>query len=70
MMLTSEVWCFCHYTLLLSDISCALSIVSNSVKNELTKHIGVDASFVHAVVQDSGYYPSVCAYRVTVGGFL
>ena len=74
-LLTAEVtWLRCFRSLvflslhlLLSDITCALSIVSDSVKNELTKHI--DASFVHVVVQDSGYCSSICAFRVTVGGF-
>ena len=39
-------------TLLLSDSTCAVSIACDPVKHELTKHIGVDASFVHVGVQD------------------
>ena len=52
----------------LSNITCALSVASDSVKNELTKHIGVDASFVRAAMQDSGYCSLVRAFRVC--GFL
>ena len=37
-------------TTLLSDIIGAISIARYPVKRELTKHIGVDASYVHAVV--------------------
>jgi hypothetical protein len=39
-------------TPLLSDSTCAISIAHDLVKHELTKHIGVDASFIHAGVQD------------------
>ena len=39
-------------TLLLSDSTCAISIVRDPVKHELTKHIGVNAFYVHASVQD------------------
>ena len=39
-------------TPLLSDCTCAISISRDPVKHELTKHIGVDASFVRAAVQD------------------
>jgi hypothetical protein len=45
---------------LLSDSIGFISIALDLVKHELTKHIGVDASFVR----------TVCAFRVTVGGFL
>jgi hypothetical protein len=39
-------------TSILSDSTCAISIVRDPVKHELTKHIGVDASFVRTTVQD------------------
>ena len=39
-------------TPLLSDSTGAISIARDPVKHELTKHIGVDAHFVCAVVQD------------------
>ena len=39
-------------TTLLSDSTCAISIACDPVKHELTKHIGVDASFVRAAVHD------------------
>ena len=39
-------------TILLSDITGAISIARDPVKHELTKHIGVDASYVRAAVQD------------------
>ena len=39
-------------TTILSDSTCAISIARDPVKHELTKHIGVDASFVRASVQD------------------
>ena len=39
-------------TLLLSDSTGAISIVRDPVKHELTKHIGVDAFYVRATVQD------------------
>ena len=39
-------------TPLLSDSTGAISIARDPVKHELTKHIGVDAQFVRAVVQD------------------
>ena len=39
-------------TTLLSDSTCAISIVRDPVKHELTKHIAVDASFIRAGVQD------------------
>ena len=39
-------------TPLLSDSAGAISIARDPVKHELTKHIGVDAHFVRAVVQD------------------
>ena len=49
-------------TPLLSDSTSAISISNDLVKHELTKHIGVDASFVHAIVHDqihaSQYVPS------------
>ena len=34
---------------LLFDSTCAISIVCDPVKHELTKHIGVDASFVRMI---------------------
>ena len=40
---TSRVWCV-HVR--------AISIARDPVKHELTKHIGVDASFVRAGVED------------------
>jgi hypothetical protein len=43
-------------TTLLSDIIGAISIGHDPVKHELTKHIGVDASFVRASVQDHHYF--------------
>jgi hypothetical protein len=39
-------------TTLLSDSTGAISIARDPVKYELTKHIGVDASFVRTSVQD------------------
>ena len=39
-------------TTLLSDSTGAISIARDPVKHELTKHIGVDASYVRAAVQD------------------
>ena len=39
-------------TPLLSDSTCAISIACDPVKHELTKHIGVDASYTGAQVQD------------------
>lgn len=39
-------------TPLLSDSTGAISIVRDPMKHELTKHIGVDASFVHTAMQD------------------
>ena len=39
-------------TTLLSDSTGAISIARDPVKHELTKHIGVDASYVCAAVQD------------------
>jgi hypothetical protein len=39
-------------TTLLSDSTGAISIARDPVKHELTKHIGVDTSFVCASVQD------------------
>ena len=39
-------------TLLLSDSTGAISIARDPVKHELTKHIGVDAFYVRAAVQD------------------
>ena len=57
-MLTAEVtwlrWLLADSapTFLLSDSTCAINIARDPVKHELTKHIGVDASFVRAAVQD------------------
>ena len=62
-MLTAEVtwlrWLLADFgvsaaapTSLLSDSTGAISIARDPVKHELTKHIGVDASFVRAAVQD------------------
>jgi hypothetical protein len=39
-------------TTLLSDNTGAISITRDPVKHELTKHIGVDAFYVRATVQD------------------
>ena len=39
-------------TTLLSDSTGAISIARDPVKHELTKHIGVDAYYVRAAVQD------------------
>ena len=39
-------------TMLLSDSTGAISIARDPVKHELTKHIGVDAFYVRAAVQD------------------
>ena len=39
-------------TTLLSDSTGAISIARDPVKHELTKHIGVDAFYVRAAVQD------------------
>ena len=51
-MVTRGFWCYCYCT----DSSIvrqygALSIARDPAKHELTKHIGVDASFVCAAVQ-------------------
>jgi hypothetical protein len=43
---------WCVPTSLLSDSIGAISIAQDPVKHELTKHIGVDASFVRTDVQD------------------
>ena len=37
---------------ILSDSTCAISIARDPVRYKLTKHIGLDASFVRACVQD------------------
>ena len=77
-MLTAEVtwlrWLLADFgvsaaapTSLLSDSTGAISIARDPVKHELTKHIGVDASFVRAAVHSCS---SLCALRVTAGGFL
>ena len=47
-------------TTLLSDSTGAISITRDPVKHELTKHIGVDASFVRAGVQDRVIVFSMC----------
>jgi hypothetical protein len=51
-----------RHSLLSSDSTGAISIARDAVKHELTKHIGVDASFVRASVQDQDialqYVPS------------
>jgi hypothetical protein len=39
-------------TTLLCDSTCAISIAPDPVRHELNKHIGVDASFIRASVQD------------------
>jgi hypothetical protein len=39
-------------TPLLSDSTCAISITRDPLKHELTKHIGVDAFYTRANVQD------------------
>jgi hypothetical protein len=39
-------------TPLLSDSTCAISIARDPVKHELTKHIGVDAFYTRASMQD------------------
>uniref|UniRef100_A0A8I6XK97 Uncharacterized protein n=1 Tax=Hordeum vulgare subsp. vulgare TaxID=112509 RepID=A0A8I6XK97_HORVV len=39
-------------TLLLSDSTGSISIARDPVKHELTKHIGVDAFYVRAALQD------------------
>jgi hypothetical protein len=39
-------------TTLLSDSTCAISITRDPVKRELTKHIGADAFYTRASVQD------------------
>jgi hypothetical protein len=39
-------------TLLLSDSTSAINIARDPVKHELTKHIGVDAYYTRAQVQD------------------
>src|SRR3954465_9254058 len=39
-------------TILMSDSTGAISIAREPVKHELTKHIGVDTSFVRASVQN------------------
>uniref|UniRef100_M8AYM2 Putative ATP-dependent helicase n=1 Tax=Aegilops tauschii TaxID=37682 RepID=M8AYM2_AEGTA len=43
---------FCHYTYSAIVSTSAISIACHPVKHELTKHIGVDASFVRAGVHD------------------
>jgi hypothetical protein len=49
---TCRFWYLCYDTPLLSDSTGAISIARDLVKPELTKHIGVDASFVHASMKD------------------
>jgi hypothetical protein len=39
-------------TPLLSDSTCAINIARDLIKHELTKHIGVDAFYTRANVQD------------------
>jgi hypothetical protein len=39
-------------TSLMFDSTCGIRIAHDPVKDELTKHIGVDASFVRAIVRD------------------
>jgi hypothetical protein len=39
-------------TPLLSDSTCAISIARDPVRHDLTKHIGMDAFFMRAAVQD------------------
>jgi hypothetical protein len=51
-----------HSTLLRCDNTSAIQIANNPVKHELTKHIGVDASFIRSHCQlftiDLQYTPS------------
>jgi hypothetical protein len=47
-------------TSLMLDSTCGISIARDSVKHELTKHLGVDASFVRAVVRDRVLLFSMC----------
>ena len=53
---------------LLSDSTGAISIARDPVKHELTKHIGVHASYVCAAVQHDVI--ALCAFRVTTSGLL
>lgn len=46
------LWCFCCRTDSSLVSICAINVARVLVKHELTKYIGVDASFVHTVVQD------------------
>jgi hypothetical protein len=39
------------------DSTCTISIVQDSVKHELTKHVGVDCFYIQSIVQDK-YVPS------------
>ncbi|WVZ63403.1 hypothetical protein U9M48_013038 [Paspalum notatum var. saurae] len=57
-LVTAEVtwlrfWCFCFYTDSSFDLQyLCISIARDPVKHELTKHIGVDAYYTRAQVQD------------------
>ena len=53
------------HTLLLSDNICSTNIARGPVKHELTKHIGANAAFVRAGLQDQVYCSFVCAFRVS-----
>jgi hypothetical protein len=52
-MVIGGFWCVYHYMdFPVSNSIGAISIARDPMKHELTKHIGVDASFVRTAVQD------------------
>jgi hypothetical protein len=52
-MVIGGFWCVCHYTNfpIVRQYKC-YQHCARPVKHELTKHIGVDASFVRTAMQD------------------
>ena len=56
-------------TPLLSDSIGAISIARDLVKHKLTKHIGVDASFVHAAVHDQILAPHYVPSELQLADF-
>ena len=57
-------------TLLLSDSTGAISIARDPVKHELTKHIGVDAFYVRAGVQDQVIALQYVTFELQLADFL
>ena len=53
----------------MSDSTGAISIVRDPMKHELTKHIGVDASYVRAAVQDHVVAPQYMSSELQLADF-